>query len=269
MSALVAALLLVPAARARRPSARCRSRRPAASRWPARCWCRTGAGPFPAAVLVSGFGPPGPRRRGPAAAYRAIAQGLARRRAWWCCGTTSAASGARTAPALSWLDARPLAADAAAAVRLLAAIPGHRHPPRDAGGPQPGRRPGVRGGAAVAGHARREPLGARPAPGAAAARGGRREPLPAPPGGPGGRRRDPPPRTRCATPPRAPPAGAAGAGHARPHRAVLGHGPPRRAPAAPRGTSRRTLPVPGAGHFLQVEGRVPLRALDAIAAFAA
>ncbi len=36
--------------------------------------------------------------------------------------------------------------------------------------------------------------------------------------------------------------------------------------AADRRTS--TLTVPGAGHFLQVEGRVPARALDAVAAFA-
>jgi pimeloyl-ACP methyl ester carboxylesterase len=35
------------------------------------------------------------------------------------------------------------------------------------------------------------------------------------------------------------------------------------------GRATTTLPVPGAGHFLQVEGRVPLRVLDAIAAFAA
>jgi hypothetical protein len=37
----------------------------------------------------------------------------------------------------------------------------------------------------------------------------------------------------------------------------------------PRATGRApgTLGVPGAGHFLQVEGRVPLSALDAVAAF--
>ena len=35
------------------------------------------------------------------------------------------------------------------------------------------------------------------------------------------------------------------------------------------GRPTATFPVPGAGHFLQVEGRVPLRVLDAIAAFAA
>ena len=35
------------------------------------------------------------------------------------------------------------------------------------------------------------------------------------------------------------------------------------------GLPTTTLTVPGAGHFLQVEGRVPLRTLDAIAAFAA
>ena len=33
------------------------------------------------------------------------------------------------------------------------------------------------------------------------------------------------------------------------------------------GLPTRTLRVPGAGHFLQVEGRVPDRTLDAIAAF--
>jgi fermentation-respiration switch protein FrsA (DUF1100 family) len=33
------------------------------------------------------------------------------------------------------------------------------------------------------------------------------------------------------------------------------------------GRPTRTLPVPGAGHFLQVEGRVPDRTLDAIASF--
>ena len=40
--------------------------------------------------------------------------------------------------------------------------------------------------------------------------------------------------------------------------------------AARREAGRRTttLTVPGAGHFLQVEGRVPARVLDAVAAFA-
>ena len=119
MSALVAALLLVPGAGA--PAERPVSI-PASGgvTLAGSLLVPQGHGPFPAAVLVSGFGPQD--RDGGGGAYRRLAEALARA-GWWCCATTSADRGL-DGPALSWLDARPLAADAAAAVRLLSAIPG-------------------------------------------------------------------------------------------------------------------------------------------------
>ncbi len=85
-----------------------------------------GEGPFPAALFVGGFGPSdrngsfGDRRDGD---YRRIALGLTRR------GVAvlrydKRGIGDSDGPALSWLDARPLAVDAAAGVRALAALPG-------------------------------------------------------------------------------------------------------------------------------------------------
>ncbi len=84
-----------------------------------------GAGPFPAAVLVGGFGPAGRdgsfgRRGGP---YRELATRLARD------GVAvlrydKRGIGDSGGAALSWLDARPLERDAAAAARALAGLPG-------------------------------------------------------------------------------------------------------------------------------------------------
>ncbi|MGD9571919.1 MAG: alpha/beta hydrolase family protein [Thermoleophilia bacterium] len=84
-----------------------------------------GAGPHPAAVLVSGFGPS--RRdgsfEGTGGPYADLAAALARR------GVAvlrydKRGLGESGGPALSWLDARPLVRDAVAAVRALIGTPG-------------------------------------------------------------------------------------------------------------------------------------------------
>jgi dipeptidyl aminopeptidase/acylaminoacyl peptidase len=85
-----------------------------------------GPGPYPAAVLVGGFGPEnrdGSFGRAGDGGYRALAIGLARR------GVAvlrydKRGIGGSGGPTLSWLDARPLAIDAAAEARALAALPG-------------------------------------------------------------------------------------------------------------------------------------------------
>ncbi|HET6690567.1 MAG TPA: alpha/beta fold hydrolase, partial [Miltoncostaeaceae bacterium] len=120
LSALVAALLLVPGADApvERPVPI-----PAAGgvTLAGSLLVPQGHRPFPAAVLVSGFGPQG--RDGGGGAYRRLAEGLARR-GLVVLQYDKRGIGGSGGDALSWLDARPLAADAAAAVRLLAGIPG-------------------------------------------------------------------------------------------------------------------------------------------------
>jgi len=84
-----------------------------------------GPGPHPAAVLVGGFGPSSRdglfgRAGGPYAdlARRLARQGIAVLR------YDKRGIGDSGGDTLSWLDARPLARDAAAAVRLLAGLPG-------------------------------------------------------------------------------------------------------------------------------------------------
>lgn len=226
-----------------------------------------GPGPYPAAVLVGGFGPAnrdgsfGDRGDG---AYRGIALGLAER------GVAvlrydKRGIGASEGPDLSWLDARPLAVDAAAATRALAALPGVDT-----------RR------IALIGHSQRGDLALEAARTAPATRvvtlsapGRPLGLLPRAAGAPGrllnrlaGR------ASARATLGRDPRRDAARA--AQP--ALLVHGTRDhtvpvadmgRLAAARRaaGLSTRTLPVPGVGHFLEVEGRVPSGMLDTVAAF--
>ncbi len=220
--------------------------------------------PLPAAVLVTGFGPNG--RGGGDGAYRRMAEGLARRGLavlWY----DKRGIGDSGGPALSWLDARPLAADAAAAVRLLASIPGiDTRRVTLVGHSQGGdlaftaarRSPATR---VVSLSAPGRPLGLLPRAAGTASRFLRRLVGPAVAGATLGT--DPLPDAVAARQP-----------------ALLVHGTRDRTvpfadmariAAARRAAGRpsRTLPVPGAGHFLQVEGRVPARVLDAIAAFAA
>lgn len=264
VSALVAALLLVPGAGA--PAERPVSIPVAGGvTLSGSLLVPAGQGPFPAAVLVSGFGPQD-RDGGGSGAYRRLAEGLAQR-GLVVLRYDKRGVGDSGGDPLSWLDARPLAADAAAAARLLSRIPGidtrrltlvghsqggdlafaaARHSPatRIVSLSAPGRPLGLlpRAAGTASRFLRRlvgpviadATLGADPRRDAAAAR---------------------PPAllvqgTRDRTVPFADMARLAAA---------------RRAEGRP----TRTLPVPGAGHFLQVEGRVPLGVLDAIAAFAA
>jgi alpha-beta hydrolase superfamily lysophospholipase len=215
-------------------------------------------------VLVTGFGPND--RDGGGGAYRRLAEGLARRGVavlWY----DKRGVGGSEGPALSWLDARPLEADAAAAVRLLASIPGvDTRRVTLVGHSQGGdlafaaarRSPATR---IVALSTPGRPLGLLPRAAGTASRFLRRLVGPVVAGAT--LRTDPLPDAAAAAQP-----------------ALLAHGTrDRTVPfadmariAATRraaGRPTRTLAVPGAGHFLQVEGRVPLRVLDAIAAFAA
>ena len=263
VSALVAALLLVPGAGAptERPVAI-----PASGgvTLAGSLLVPDGRGPFPAAVLVNGFGPQD-RDGGAGGAYRRLAEGLARR-GLVVLRYDKRGIGGSDGPALSWLDARPLAADAAAAVRMLAAIPGiDTRRVTLVGHSQGGdlafaaarRSPATR---IVSLSAPGRPLGLLPRAAGTASRFLRR--LVGPVIADATLQADP---LRDAAAARQP--------------ALLVQGPRDRTvpfadmarlAAARRaaGHLTRTLPVPGAGHFLQVEGRVPLRVLDAIAAFA-
>lgn len=228
-----------------------------------------GPGPHPAAVLVSGFGPAGRDGSfgdGEGGPYRAVALGLARDGVAVLRYDKRGLGGSGGAP-LSWLDRRPLAADAAAATRALAALPGV-----DASR------------VAIVGHSQGGDL-ALEAAGAAPAT---RVVTLSAPGRPLGLL------------PRA--SGAAGRVLTRlvgPEvaRATLGRDPRIDAARAPQpvlmvhGTEDRTVPVSdlglltgarraaglptralrveGAGHFLQVEGRVPAATIRQIAAFIA
>ncbi len=191
-----------------------------------------GPAPHPAALLVAGFGPADRDgsfgSRGPGGPYRALALELARR------GVAvlrydKRGLGGSAGPALSWLDARPLARDAAAAAQALAALPGV-----DASR------------VALVGHSQ----GGDPALEVARAAPATRIVTLAAPGRALGRL----PRVT------------AGAGR------LLGRlaGLDAALLASARrgaGLATRMLLVPGANHFLDVEGRVPSRLLDAVAAF--
>ena len=225
-----------------------------------------GRGPHPAAVLVGGFGPAG--RDGSlgdgGGPYRAMASGLARD------GVAvlrydKRGLGASEGPPLSWLDRRPLAADVVAATRALASLPGIDSTR-----------------VAIVGHSQGGDLALEAARTAPAAR----VVTLSAPGRPLGRL------------PRA--VGAAGRVLSRlvgPEvaRATLGRDPladaarARQPVLAVHGTADRTVPVSdlallvgarraaglstrtlrvhGAGHFLQVEGRVPPTTVRQIAAF--
>jgi alpha-beta hydrolase superfamily lysophospholipase len=223
-----------------------------------------GRAPFPGAVLVTGFGPND--RGGGGGAYRRLAQALARRGVavlWY----DKRGIGASEGPALSWLDARPLAADAAAAVRLLAAIPGiDARRVTVVGHSQGGdlafaaarRSPATR---IVSLSAPGRPLGLLPRAAGTASRFLRR--LVGPAIARATLRTDPLPDAAAARQPALLVQGTRD--RTVPYADMARIGAARRAAGRP----TRTLPVPDAGHFLQVEGRVPLRVLDAIAAFAA
>ena len=227
-----------------------------------------GPGPHPAAVLVGGFGPSnrdGSLDAGGNPPYRVVAQGLARR-GIMVLRYDKRGIGASEGPALSWLDARPLAADAGAAVRRLVAVTGVD-----------------RSRVTLIGHSQGGDLALRAARTAPATRV---VALSAP-----GRRLGLLPRV-SGTASRllqrllgADVARATLDRDSRPDAAALRqpvmlvHGTRDRTvpiadmsllAAARREAGRRTttLTVPGAGHFLQVEGRVPARVLDAVAAFA-
>ena len=227
-----------------------------------------GPGPHPGAVLVGGFGPSnrdgvfGDRSGG---AYREIALGLARR-GLVVLRYDKRGIGASGGAALSWLDARPLAADALAATRDLASVPGIDLTRLTLIGHSQGgdlaleaarRSPATR---VVTLSTPGRPLGLLPRVAGTAGRFLRR--LVGPEVSRATLSRDP---LRDAVRVRQP--------------ALLVHGTrDRTVPLSDMaliagarrvaGRPTTTLRVPGAGHFLQVEGRVPLRALDAIAAFA-
>lgn len=228
-----------------------------------------GPGPHPAAVLVGGFGPNdrdgafgGDRDDG---AYATWARELAER-GLAVLRYDKRGTGDSEGPALSWLDARLLRADAAAAARTLAGLPEV----------DPGR-------LALIGHSQGGDLALAAAPSSPVAR----IVTLAAPGRPLGLldratgaasrflRRLVGPEVAGATLRRDPRVDAARAGQP----ALLVHGTADRtvpvadmaALAAVRqraGRATRTLRVPGAGHFVSVDGRVPGTAFDAIAAFA-
>jgi len=228
-----------------------------------------GAGPHPAAVIVGGFGPD--NRDGSLDGrgdvdYKTLAHNLARRGVEVLRYDKRGIGRSGGSP-LSWLDARPLATDAVAATRTLAALPGvdsarvtligHSHggdlalqAARTAPATRvislsaPGRPlsmlPEVPGGTAdrllarlVGGDVARATLNRDPRVDAAAVRQ--------------------PTLLVQGTADRVVPIADLG---------LL------RAARTAAGRPTSTIRVPGAGHFLKVEGRVPARVLDAIAAFA-
>ena len=226
-----------------------------------------GAGPYPGAVLVGGFGPSnrdgvfGDREGG---TYREIALGLAGRGVAVLRYDKRGIGDSGGSP-LSWLDARPLAADAAAAVRAMAQLPGiDRTRVALIGHSQGGdlaleaarRAPATR---VVTLSAPGRPLGLLPRVSGTAGRVLRR--LVGPEVARATLRRDPRVDAALVRQPVLLVQGTRDRTVPVSDMALLA--------AARRegGLPTTTLTVPGAGHFLQVEGRVPLRALDAVAAF--
>ena len=226
-----------------------------------------GPGPHPAAVLVGGFGPAdgdggfGER----AGAYATWARELAAR------GVAvlrydKRGTGDSDGPALSWLDARPLAADAVAAVRALVRLPGVDLGRVTIIGHSQGGDLALRA-AAAAPATRIVTLGAPAQPlgrlrRAAGAAGRLLERLAGPAVAAATLGRDPLPDAVRARQP-----------------ALLVHGTADRtvplgdmaALARARGRAglaTRTLAVPGAGHFVSVDGVVPDGVFDAVARFA-
>ena len=228
-----------------------------------------GPGPHPAAVIVGGFGPD--NRDGSLdgrgeVPYRTLARSLARRGIEVLRYDKRGLGRSQGAP-LSWLDARPLAADAVAATRRLVQLPGVNAARVTLIGHSQGgdlalqaarTAPATR---VVSLSAPGRPLGALPeVPGTAADRLLTRLMSPA---------------VARATLGRDPRVDAAAV--RQPTLLVQGTAD-RVVPIADMGlllAARRaagrpttTLRIPRAGHFLEVEGRVPARALDAVAAFA-
>ena len=227
-----------------------------------------GPGPHPAAVLVGGFGPAnrdgafGERGDG---AYRAWARELAAR-GLAVLRYDKRGTGESGGAALSWLDARPLAADAAAAARALARLPGVDPARLTLIGHSQGGDLAL-AAAAVAPVARIVTIGAPGRPLGLLSRAS----------GSAGRflRRLLGPEVAAATLRRDPLRDAARARQP----ALLVHGtedhtvPVEDMAALARARARagratQTLRVPGAGHFVSVNGRVPEGAFDAIARFA-
>jgi dipeptidyl aminopeptidase/acylaminoacyl peptidase len=227
-----------------------------------------GPGPHPAAVLVQGFGP---QNRDGAfgdlgnGAYRTWARELARR-GLAVLRYDKRGTGESGGPPLSWLDARPLAADAVAAARALARLPGVD--PRRVtliGHSQGGDLALAAAASAPVSRlvtigAPGRPLGMLSRASGSASRVLRR--LMGPDVANATLRRDPLPDAARA-----------------PQPALLVHGtadrtvPPEDMAALARARERagrptRTLSVPGAGHFVSVDGRVPAGTFDAIARFA-
>lgn len=226
-----------------------------------------GPGPFPAVALVGGFGPTdrdGALGGGGSGVYRQIAQGLSRR------GVAvlrydKRGIGDSTGPNLAWLDARPLAADAGTVARALVTMPGIDSSHITLMGHSQGgdlalraaRTAPVQRVVTLSAPGRRLRLLPRVSGTAARllARLVGRDVAAATLG------RNPLPDAARATQP-------ALLLHGTADRTVPVSDMTRLARARQRaGLSTRTLRVPGAGHFLQIEGRVPDRTLDAIAAF--
>lgn len=229
-----------------------------------------GPGPHPAAVFVGGFGPQnrdgsfGDRGRG---AYRAWARELAGR-GLAVLTYDKRGIGESEGAALSWLDARPLRADAAAAARALAARPEVDPERLTIIGHSQGGDLALAAAAAAASPVERivtiaapgRPLGLLERASGSATRFLRRLIGPA---AAGATLRTNPLRDAARAP----------------QPALLLHGtedgtvPIEDMAAIARarreaGRSTRTVAIPGASHFVSVDGRVPEGAFDAIARFA-
>ena len=228
-----------------------------------------GPGPHPAAVIVGGFGPD--NRDGSLDGrgevdYRTLAHDLAKR-GIEVLRYDKRGIGRSGGSPLSWLDARPLATDAVAATRTLAALPGVDSTR-----------------VTLIGHSQGGDLALRAARTAPATRvvslsapGRPLSMLPKVPGGTANRllarlvgsdvaraTLDRDPRIDAAAV-RQPTLLVQGTADGVVPISDLGRLLAARTAA---GRPTTTLRVPGAGHFLKVEGRVPARVVDTIAAFA-